>query len=325
MYRIMIIILLSFGVMFAHTTKLDEIGQNVLVAGDKVDVSRCDKFNWCKVKGKDLYIRRQFFKKIGKRTLQMKRSKRFSHTHFYKKTDKKGDMFNTYQKAMITKACGSGDAKKCEQVKQSFIAQNKKDTNDTKEHEVIESHKDAYEIYEEQTNKAPNFFLYGGLGVAVFTIKDEIENENTVLIADTDDDDAVVLEIGAGYNFTKNWFATIEASRTAALKRADVTDILLTGNYRFSTKTFSKPYIGIAVGVSSLVWNKQPVVVGEMRKTNNRMVAGVQVGSDFIIRDNWSWYSKLQVLLKNHTTDIHGENYIHQIQTNLTLGVKYDF
>ncbi len=325
MYRIMIIILVSFGVLFAHTTKLDEIGQNVLVAGDKVDVSRCDKFNWCKVKGRQLFIRKQFFKKVGKSTLEMKKSEKFTHTHFYQKTDKRGDMFNTYQKAMITKACGSGDTDKCEEVRQSFIAQNKKDTNDTKEHEVIESSKDAYEIYEEQTNKAPNFFLYGGLGVAVFTIKDEIENVNTVLIADTDDDDAVVIEIGAGYNFTKNWFATIEASRTMALRRADVTDILATGNYKFSTKTFSKPYIGVAMGFSSLVWNKQPVVVGEVETTSNSFVVGVQAGSDFVIRDNWSWYSKLQILLKNHTTEIADDEYIHQTQTNLTLGVKYDF
>ncbi len=311
--------------MLAHTTKLDKIGHNVLVAGDKVDISRCDKFNWCKVKRKQLYIRKQFFKKVGKNILQMKDSKKFTHTHFYQRTNKKGDFFNTYQKAMITQACGSGDTQKCEEVKQSFIKQNKTDTNDTKAHETIENQKDAYEIYEEQTSKAPNFFVYGGFGAALFDIKDEIENENTNLITDTDDDDAIVIEVGAGYNFTKNWFATIEASRTMDLRRVDITDILLTGNYKFSTKTFSKPFIGVAIGLSSLVWNKQPVIVGEVDKTSNSFVIGVQAGADFVIRDSWSWYSKLQWLLKNHTTEIADEDYIHQTQTNLTLGVKYDF
>jgi len=86
MYRIMIIILLGFGVMFAHTTKLDKIGQNILVAGDKVDISRCDRFNWCKVKGKDrkrqrpIYTKTVFQKDWQKNFADETKQKIFSYT-----------------------------------------------------------------------------------------------------------------------------------------------------------------------------------------------------------------------------------------------------
>ena len=92
--KVSILIILASGTLFAGMHHLNNQPYNNLKKGDKVFLYDCDKFDWCKVKINNLYVRKHKFKKSGNGYVV----KQNNHTHYYIKK-RNGAMFGTYEKA----------------------------------------------------------------------------------------------------------------------------------------------------------------------------------------------------------------------------------
>lgn len=140
------------------------------------------------------------------------------------------------------------------------------------------------------------------------------------------DDKGMVTEVGIGYRYGDNVFATFAAQRTR-LDIADIDNFYASINYQFSDVT-AKPYIGALVGYSQLKWSEAPsaVIINE-DLTSDGLMYGLQAGIEQELSGNWSLFAKYQFIKYDHLMDIRTKTSTieHNYGQNILLGVRYGF
>jgi len=174
----------------------------------------------------------------------------------------------------------------------------------------------------EETNP---YFVYLAGGVAYLSGEDTLATGNT-FTAGALDDEGSVYELGVGYRYTDNIFATLAVQRTT-LDIADIDNIYASINYQFSD-VMLKPYIGLVAGYSKLEWSEAPhVVLSNKDLDSDGAMYGVQAGLEFELSTNWSVFGKYQFITYDHLMDIrnNASTIEHKDTQNLLLGVRYGF
>lgn len=175
-----------------------------------------------------------------------------------------------------------------------------------------------------------NFFIYGAGGLSWTSISDSSKcsrvNCSDVVHSDALKEEASIFELGAGYRYSENIFATIAAQR-AMLEMLNIDNYYASINYRFSDMAL-KPFIGGLVGYSKLEWDKAPATSHKnYESTSDGLVYGVQAGVEFELTEDFTLLGKYQYLVLDHTTEIYNDiyNIKHDALQNILVGVRYEF
>ena len=180
-------------------------------------------------------------------------------------------------------------------------------------------------VPEQIDNSYHEYFVYAAGGMAYLSGESSLAVGNTFASGALDYEGAMY-ELGAGYRYTENIFATLAVQRTT-LDIADIDNIYASINYQFSD-VMLKPYIGVLAGYSKLEWSQDPhVVLSNKDLTSDGAMYGVQAGLEFDLAENWSIFGKYQFIVYDHLMDIrNGASTIeHEDTQNLLLGVSYGF
>lgn len=166
-------------------------------------------------------------------------------------------------------------------------------------------------------------YIMGGVG------KNNLESSKkaSALTSGALDDSSKIYEIGAGYRFTDNIFATLAAQRNE-LEIADIDNLYGSLNYQLDYHGF-KPYAGLVLGYSRLKWSKAPDIVHVSKDlTSDGPVYGAHVGLQYKLGEHIALEGRYQYLQYDHNIDIYTpghETIEHKNTQNLTLGVQYEF
>lgn len=161
-------------------------------------------------------------------------------------------------------------------------------------------------------------FIYAGAGVTYIDVKSSVQANK---LAGELSKNAGIAEVGLGLRVDKNIFFTAFMQK-AYLSKVDITNIGISTNYQIDSA-----YVGLLGGQSSLVWEKSPLIntTSEV-KSQKQVFYGFQFGYDYELLYRLSLYTKYQLMILNHQTNINSDSTIkHNIQNNLTTGVKYAF
>ncbi len=170
-----------------------------------------------------------------------------------------------------------------------------------------------------------NLFLYVAGGVSSVDVESHLSVGSTFMDGALDDS-ANVGEIGVGYRYNHNIFATLSAQR-AMLDIADIDNFYVSVNYQLSDTT-AKPYIGALIGYSQLTWSESPhLVVANEDLTSDGLMYGVQAGLEQELTENWTLFVKYQFIKYDHTIDIRSSSSTieHNHGQNILIGGQYEF
>jgi opacity protein-like surface antigen len=173
--------------------------------------------------------------------------------------------------------------------------------------------------------KNGRFFIQVAGGATVMDIDSSFASNATFTNGALDNDGAVV-EVGIGYKYSENIFATFAAQRTM-LDIADIDNFYASINYQF-TDVVAKPYIGALLGYSQLKWSESPhVIVANEDLTSDGLIYGLQAGFEQELRENWSLFIKYQFIKYDHLMDIrsNASTIEHNYEQNILTGVRYEF
>ncbi|MEA3227640.1 MAG: outer membrane beta-barrel protein, partial [Campylobacterota bacterium] len=187
------------------------------------------------------------------------------------------------------------------------------------------------EIIEKPTQQlSNNFFLALGTHYTLFSFSQkEQDSSSRLLINDSDDDNGFGYVFSVGYKATDYLFFTLQYSRTL-LDNAIVDNSLLAINYQLPN-LFAKPYLGVSIGGSKLSWDDAVIdgIEESISTTSKKVAYGMQIGGEFELNDNFSFFGEYQMMMQEHKTALIAPNLdteiIHGIQKNITLGIKYFF
>ncbi|HIO91175.1 MAG TPA: hypothetical protein EYG69_05330 [Campylobacterales bacterium] len=170
---------------------------------------------------------------------------------------------------------------------------------------------------EEETFKNP-LFVHIGAGVSYVNIDSNVDSEK---LAYTIGKTSSTVEFGLGVRVSQDIFLTAFMQKSY-LNNSDITNIGISTNYQFD-----QTYIGLLGGESRLTWEKSPVInTLTEQKSQTQIFYGFQLGYDYELLYRLSLYTKYQLMFVNHQTNINNDSTIkHNIQNNLTTGVKYAF
>ncbi len=295
------------------------VDETLIIFQDDIIVAEfCDSYGWCKVLDKTSYIKLSEFDTIDSNNFKsLKLKENITHAHYYTKQTNTVEKFDTYD--MIVSITGEHDLVIVEEC----------DCNDTTQQEFIDNEKLNELLNEDELYSDPNilgeyYFVYMGLGASKYSIKNEAQN--TVVYEDSLDQYTTTGEIGFGVVHGVSTFSTLSLNKSLNLKRATVTDLLYSYNYKFTKPIDAKPYIGIVIGMSDLVWNEKPNTTNinsGVKATG--FAVGAQVGLDSKFINSTSIYTRLRYIIKDLNTEIGDEKLTHQSELGLSVGFRIHF
>ena len=178
-----------------------------------------------------------------------------------------------------------------------------------------EERDDYYEEKEEHK-------LYIQLGISGSYIVMEDRLKSSVKTAGTDDDKAIGIDFAIGYR--GDYINTSLFLQKFNLSNIDIMNMGVGASYYF-TNSF---YLGALAGESFLTWKKSPIkdTLKEINQQSSGFL-GFEMGVDYNLKSDFSFYTKYQFLYLGHKTDINDDKSIieHKMQNNLGVGVKYGF
>jgi len=138
------------------------------------------------------------------------------------------------------------------------------------------------------------------------------------------DDNGFASNFSIGYIYSNNYFADVSFQR-ASYDQIDTNNFYLSGNYQFDN-VLLKPYIGLILGYSELLWIKDPLNNAQTRNTKSaKFNYGLQFGLQKKLKNKLSAILYYQLLKNNHKTIIQQDTGINQdSQSNILFGLKYE-
>jgi predicted porin len=319
------------------------------IQGDRVKIESCDKYQWCKLKDKNLYVKGFYFTKFKNNTYEKVSNKvtylytKQQNSDLLKYIKKNFTLSNqeslwlndnyryTYLRVMEKEEY---DKIIC-QIQEKPAPSNKKQANNhtantsEKKQEIKDIKKD--EDY---------YFVYGALGQTYISIG----NSGTEVRNSEFDLDGSAHEVGVGYKFNKNFFTTL-ATQESSFDNVKIKNTILTGNFQFQLTKFlelinlkeiftplsfipieqMKPFVGVIVSKSNLDWQKKPSEnITTQQTTSSKQQFGFQGGMDYDMQKNITLFVKYQYFLGKHSTKINDDEISFQNQNNIFIGVRYN-
>lgn len=183
----------------------------------------------------------------------------------------------------------------------------------------------CFSSYAEPNTSKDKPFIFGAAGITNLDINTSLA-QNTNLIDGALDDNGGLFEIGVGYAFNQNYFATINIQKSS-LEIADIKNIYGSINYQYPMVNI-KPFIGILAGYSDLNWTKRPhIKLINEDLTSSKSLYGFQVGIEKRFAKKYSIFMKYQFIKHNHRIEIlnNTSKIDHKSEQNLMIGLKYSF
>jgi len=190
--------------------------------------------------------------------------------------------------------------------------------------DIVEPEGSISEISNQDSQDNGLFVYIAGGGAVLDT--DSFLAPNAAFINGALDDTGTVGEVGAGYRYSKNIFATLAAQRTI-LDMVDIDNFYASINYQF-TDVVANPYIGVLLGYSQLGWSESPhVVVANKDLSSDGLMYGLQAGIEQVLTENWTLFAKYQFIKYDHLMDIRSSasTIEHNYGQNILIGVRYAF
>jgi len=307
--------------------------QNSYEKGDLVEITKCDKWHWCKLKDEIGYIKEW---KISKEVISNKHIVLYK-TFRYKKLPlfRNKNLFTNYisnnygNEVINQKDFHFGYAKDTnisinKTIKEKYykiVNENNKKIN---KKNVEQNSKTIENVSNNKVNNKKNiisnnnFFIYGGLSKAIVSVNQAESISNKIK------QNYIGAEFGLGYRFNKNYTSTLSIQRLINTQTY-INNILLSLNYQF-TKILLKPYIGVVTGYSILHWKKSPTDIEsstDNKIATSRLIGG-HIGIEYPINNNFSIYSSYQYIPIKHTTILSDDNIKHNIEHSLQFGIVLD-
>ncbi len=295
-----------------------------------IQVDSCDSYGWCKLKGKQQYIKKQYYKLHKNGFVSLKtgiNTRTWTYVEHSYLDDKPGleecvyesatDNEKTniqlgYIKIQLIKRCQRQSTKQKENNNT-----NRQDTNST------QSDQDDKKEQDDKDDIENNIFIDGAIGVGIVGIENRADKDN--LQDDALDTNGLNLKVGIGYRWSDEIYNQLEIDRLD-LGLADIDNIYISLNYRFF-ETKLKPYLGIMLGASVLKWQSSPMknYTGKQIDSSKQTLYGVKFGLSKNITKQTEVYMVYRFLDINHRTTIEEETIKHKHINSLLIGVRYDF
>ena len=270
--------------------------------GAMIEIESCSKVNWCKLDKKDLYVEKRYVKHLRGKLYR----NRDDDTFLYKKrTGDNHELFNYIKKHQ--------EYNNVNNFIHGYIRV--KDIQDFATHNNLNS-KTTIVQQEQKEEPNSNFFVFAGLGTSISNIT---KDTNVAINPDTLH---YLFDLGVGYNFNKTYFTTLSVQR-ATNDDEDITDLLLSANYRFKD-LYLTPYIGLVAGAGQLEWKNISTDSTQDDLKSSRYFLGLQAGAAYKLTDNFSLYGQYQYLPVSYMAHTPQGELEYSRLHNLTLGVKYD-
>ncbi len=302
-------------IIYEISRRVDE--DKYILPGDIELADFCDEHGWCKVAKDDTYIKLSKFVIVDANSYKTMRLKsNIEHAHYYRKHTNRIENYATY--SIETAITGEHDLVIVEEC-----------NLDNKIQQECEENSKLSELLDDEAYDDPNilghyYFVYAGVGFSKYSIKDEIQN--TILFDEALDEHTPTAHIGFGLVHGDSAFSTFGIYKSLGLERATVTDMLYSFNYKFADAIDAKPYVGVVLGMSELIWDKKPNATPAVTSEKETGFAvGVQLGLDSKLTNSMSIYTQLRYLSKTISSEIGNENLSHQGETGLSLGLRLHF
>jgi len=315
-----LIIFLSVLNLFA----IDEFDDKQVYFLQTIQVDGCDSYGWCKLKDKQQYIKKHYYKLHKNGFVSLKtgtNTRTWTYVELSYLDDKPGleecvyesatdnEMTNIelgYVKIQLIKRCQREAT-----IQKENINTNRQDTNNTQSDQ------------DDKDDISNNIFIDGAIGVGIVDIENRADKDN--LQEDALDTDGINLKIAIGYRWNKRFFSDIGIDRLD-LGLADIENIYLSINYRFIDINF-QPYLGIMLGGSRLRWQSSPLLnyTDKQIDSSKQTLYGMRVGAEQNIQKDINMFVSYRFFEINHRTTIEEETIKHKHINSLLIGVRYDF
>ena len=169
--------------------------------------------------------------------------------------------------------------------------------------------------------RTANTFIELELGLSKLSINDN--TFSTPLISnDAFDDKAATLSLSIGHYITPHVFTKLNY-QTSKFDISTITNTTFTLDYQFDAPL--RPYVGVVGGYSNLTWERAPIMnFANQIKRSESFTLGLEAGVEYKLDKDFSFTAKIQTLKYDHVTNINGQPFEHNLQTNVFVGVKYD-
>jgi hypothetical protein len=347
--------------LLSYLHSADVIGNGVFEQGEIVKFEKCDKYKWCSIENTPFYAKGQFFepmkngfyrKKTQKKTFlyvknsdflknkskesflkihedRLKKSEiqkikknikygytRVSFPDFKKKAQKKvlvSRVTKKQKKIVVKQDTVKKDIVKKEVVKQDTVMKNIVKKKVVKQEIMME------EFIMPQLPQEKDLFVYLSLGLSTIDSDFDSSSRNIYL-----DKNGINIDLGVGYRFRDIMFSTLSYQR-AIFNEVNIDNLYVSLNYQFREIPL-KPYVGVLIGLSRLVWSKYPVSGTNVNDNESiTLLGGVQLGIEYSFSDYWSIFGEYQILINKQNTKILDDNLKITFQNNLNIGVYYKF
>lgn len=157
-------------------------------------------------------------------------------------------------------------------------------------------------------------------GKSQMNITNNVQNAQLLNQALETNGDIFDIAVGADYDC---YFLTLNYQKFK-LPLADIQNIYMSVNLNSGTEP--KLFMGLVFGKSFLEWSDAPIANAVAEDTSSSdYFLGVQAGAIYEATDYVSIFAKIQSLNYNHKTVIDNGTLEYKKQTNLNIGVRYEF
>ncbi len=188
----------------------------------------------------------------------------------------------------------------------------------------------SFDTQTKNATKKGYFFVNGSLASLTLPYEHTIQIGNIPL--NTIDSKATGYIFEGGYNFENNIFVTM-SFMNAASSTNTLTNLYSSLNYKINIKRL-EPYVGILGGISSLAWDKSPMLEANSSPSTS-LVYGLQAGLNYDTGfHNIALLANYRYTVMNHSiplkiidgTSITASSTLnHNLVHGLNLGVQYRF
>lgn len=329
---------LLFSSVVLNAADLNDIIHNKTIShtffsGDTIEVDHCNKYQWCKVKDADAYIRRFNYHKLKNENILTPKKNKAPTSLFVKDKQLPSELKKQFLEDFDN---GYISVIKLESVLFPVHVQEKEEPTVVKTPHITKSipvkeqlykpvaEKKKVETKQVKNNPIPmthnsSWFIEGSLGMFFAKIN---SNVTIPLKSQSLDDNGILIDIGAGYRYNRNIFSTISLQRSM-LENINIDNLYTSLNYTLDNISFN-PYVGLLLGYSQLEWQKSPVNNPTTAQADSQKILyGLQIGAEYELNKSFSLIGKYQFMYENHMTNINSQRIKHLYQNNLLFGLRY--
>ena len=322
------IVIFIMGISLIAETTHDIDSSNMIKRFEYVEVTHCDKFGWCKVKNKELYIRGFLFSKHNNHYILTKTD----HTHFFSKMEK-GNFFNTYNKALIDSK--SAPIKKThieyeneKKIKPTYIKNKTKTQAVGMKEKFNENDKrNRQDLNNDSYDHKYDYFISGYFGSSFIGIEG-----NSIATSQALDKNGFNYDVGLGYYLIDNIFFTANAAKTV-FSSTDIISLYLSANYQFDS--LFRPYVGVLFGHETTYWKRNPTnfadnEIIDFSFKDTSLSYGLQAGLLHNITNRILLFFQYQLINRDNefkifTNSTNNTRIEYGLQNNVGIGVRYSF